>query len=464
MSFFVLVLVVVAIATWARLRRVDGRLEELGRRSEEQQEEIRQLTNRLKLLTDGKVVRPAAESIRETASETPAVVAPRPPKPAPTPPVTPAAPPHVAAPPQPDTAPAPAVHSALPPIPEPPRVIVRPTPPPAARREEKPLGSPPESPPRVPYEPPPPPPPSGPRFELPAFDWEQLVGVRLFSAIAGIALVLAGIFFLRYSIEHGWLQPPVRVVIGVLTGVTLLVVCERKAARKYPITANALDAAAIAILFSTFFAAHSLWDLIPATVAFGLLALVTATAVLLSIRRESLFIAVLGLLGGFATPALLSSWREPSDRALLLPAAPQHRSGMGRVSAAMAGADGDHARADDAVPVGLGLQVPRREPAAAGGRNLHRCSPLIGFGSLVLSSSRADEDAAQSLAKTALIAAGMPLLFAVYFAAVPAYRDNYWLLFGFLLLVDVGLLHCVGRFAIATRPAVASRSSTPRAR
>ena len=72
-------------------------------------------------------------------------------------------------------------------------------------------------------------------------------------------------------------------------------------------TANALDAAAIAILFSTFFAAHALWHLIPAAVTFGLLAIVTALAVLLSIRRESLFIAVLGLLGGFATPALLST-------------------------------------------------------------------------------------------------------------------------------------------------------------
>ena len=141
----------------------------------------------------------------------------------------------------------------------------------------------------------------------PAFDWEGLVGVKLFSAIAGIALVLAAVFFLRYSMESGWLQPPVRVTIGVVVAVGLLVVCELKAARRYPVTANALDAAAIAILFSTFFAAHALWNLIPATVTFALLALVTALAVLLSIRRESLFIAVLGLLGGFATPALLST-------------------------------------------------------------------------------------------------------------------------------------------------------------
>ncbi len=131
--------------------------------------------------------------------------------------------------------------------------------------------------------------------------------MKLFSAIAGIALVVAAVFFLSYSIEAGWLQPPVRVAIGMLVAVALLVVCELKAARRYPVTANALDAAAIAILFATFFAAHALWNLIPSLVAFGLLAMVTALAVLLSIRRESLFIAVLGLLGGFATPALLST-------------------------------------------------------------------------------------------------------------------------------------------------------------
>src|SRR5204863_9916332 len=87
----------------------------------------------------------------------------------------------------------------------------------------------------------------------------------------------------------------------------LLVVCELKAANKYRITANALDAAAIAILFASFFSAHALWDLISAPTTFGLLAMVTVLAVLLSIRHDSIFIALLGLVGGFATPALLST-------------------------------------------------------------------------------------------------------------------------------------------------------------
>ncbi len=185
-----------------------------------------------------------------------------------------------------------------------------------------------------------------------------MVGVKVFSAIAGITLVLAAIFFLRYSVEHGWLQPPVRVLIGIAVAVGLLVVCELKAARQYPVTANALDAAAIAILFATFFAAHALWQLIPASVAFGLLALVTALAVVLSIRRESLFIAVLGLLGGFSTPMLLSTGENRPIPLFCVPAAPQRRPRVGGLQEAMAGPHRPDAHLDDDLPMGMGVPLP----------------------------------------------------------------------------------------------------------
>jgi uncharacterized membrane protein len=269
--------------------------------------------------------------------------------------------------------------------------------------------------------------------------------VKLFSAIAGIALVMAAIFFLRYSIEHGWLQPPVRVAIGVITAVALLVTCERKAARKYPVTANALDAAAIAILFATFFSAHALWKLIPATAAFALLALVTATAVLLSIRRDSLFIAVLGLVGGFATPVLLSSgenrpvplfayllllniglawvayrrgWEILSSVSLLLTTLYQ----WGWVFKYLG---------SSSLPLALAIFI---------------VFPVVGYAGYLLAQSRPDtRDNAQedTFEWTALISAAAPLLFAVYLAVVPPYGQNYWLLFGYLFLVNAGL------FAIA---------------
>src|SRR4029078_2815076 len=125
--------------------------------------------------------------------------------------------------------------------------------------------------------------------------------------IAGIALVLAAVFFLKYSIDHGWVGRAMRMGIGLVGGNALLVLCEWKVARRYAVTANALDGAGIAILFATFFAAHSMWNLVGVIPAFAMMALVTAVAVLLSLSHDSLFVALLGLVGGFATPALLST-------------------------------------------------------------------------------------------------------------------------------------------------------------
>ena len=267
---------VLPIALWVALYRTRTRLAWLEDALNEQREVLNRVSGQLAQLN----ARPAAAQ-PEPVAAVPLVETPRPPAvsrpPATRPPVeAPSAPPVV---------------TPRPPAPPPP-APPRPVPPPPPRAPEPPV---PLEPP-VPAEPP-----------APSFDWESLAGAKLFPAISGIAIVIAAVFFLKYSAQQGWLQPPVRVLIGIAVAIALLVVCELKAARRYSTLANALDAAAIAILFATFFSAHALWNLIPALVAFVLLAAVTAIAVLLSLRRESLFIAVLGLLGGFATPALLST-------------------------------------------------------------------------------------------------------------------------------------------------------------
>ena len=266
--------------------------------------------------------------------------------------------------------------------------------------------------------------------------------MRLFSAIAGIALVFAAVFFLRYSIDQGWLQPPVRVVIGILVGIALLAVCDRKAARKYVLLANAMDAAAIAILFATFFAAHSLWNLIPATTAFGLLALVTLTAVLLSIRHESMFIAVLGLLGGFSTPILLSTGENrpiPLFAYLLLLniglAWVAHRQGWTILSILTLAFTtlyqwGWVARYLDAAQVPLAIGI-------------FTIFPVVGYGVLLIARSRRASSAGdepESFEWMALAASVLPAAFAVYLAASSSYREHYALIFGWLFLIDAGLL------------------------
>jgi uncharacterized membrane protein len=141
-------------------------------------------------------------------------------------------------------------------------------------------------------------------------DWESFVGVKLFSWFAGILLTVGAILFLRYSIDHGWLSEPVQMAIGLAAGSALLVVCELRASRRYAVTANALDAAGLAILFATLFAAHARWGILGPFATFASLAAVAALAVFLAVRHDATFIALLGLLGGFGTPALLATPRD----------------------------------------------------------------------------------------------------------------------------------------------------------
>lgn len=312
---------------------------------------------------------------------------------------------------------------------------------------------------------PPPPPPSAPATSFfDNIDWENIVGVKLFSAIAGIALALAGVFFLKFSIDHGWLQPPIRVALGIITGVALLALCEQKFARQYPATANALDAAALAILFGSFFAAHALWHLIGMLTAFGFLGLVTAVAVYLSVRRDSVFIAVLGLLGGFATPALLGSGHNNPiglfGYLLLLNAGLSWVAYMKRWP----------------VLTALSLLITssyqwawvfkfltvQKLPLAAG---IFLVFPILSFGALMLGrrayakpkpggtltsagdDEEEDEESGSWLMRfgpTTAVSSALPMLMAVYLAAVPEFGAQYLLLFGFLLCIDAGL------FAVAT--------------
>ena len=302
-------------------------------------------------------------------------------------------------------------------------------------------------------------------WELPKFDWESLVGVKLFSWIAGVALLLAVVFFLRYSINQGWLMPKVRMTIGILVGIGLLTLCELKAARRYPVTANAMDASAIAILFSTFYAARALWDLVGAFPAFCLMVLVTAVAVLLSIRRDSAFIALLGLLGGFATPALLSTGENqpiPLFAYLLL-----LNAGLAWVAT------------QKKWPVLTTLSLiftvfyqwgwvikfltESQLPVALG---IFLVFPILAFAVTALGHKEESSKGWISLyGQTANITALLPLLFTLYLAAVPAYGQRYILLFSFLFLLDVGLfaiamargpeiLHLVGGLSTLLIPAI----------
>src|SRR6266849_252668 len=57
---------------------------------------------------------------------------------------------------------------------------------------------------------------------LPAINWEQFMGAKLFAWIGGLALFLGVAFFVKYSFEHNLIPPEVRVAIGFVVGLGLV--------------------------------------------------------------------------------------------------------------------------------------------------------------------------------------------------------------------------------------------------
>ena len=262
-------------------------------------------------------------------------------------------------------------------------------------------------------------------------EWTS-IGIRFFSWAAGIALVLAAVFLFRSSGGHPWL----RAGLGLGTGVALAAVAERWIAAKYRVTANVLDAAGIGILYATLYAMHARWALVPLVVAFIGMLLVTAAAVALATRRDSIVIPILGLLGAFVTVFLLSSTENyplavfscllALNIGIAWLAA---RKGWWLLIALSAILTALYEWGWALQEINVGLL-----PLAAG---IFAVFAVVG--SVPLWYGRPD-DCPAGVRWIAAAAAHLPLLFAVYVAAHLNYGPQYKVLFAFLLIVDAGLL------------------------
>lgn len=141
----------------------------------------------------------------------------------------------------------------------------------------------------------------------PGIDWEQFLGVKLFAWVGGFALFLAAAFFVKYSFDNNLISPAMRVAAGFAGGLGLLIggVVLRK--KDYQVTAQTLCATGVVILYATSFACHSRYEFTGVNTTFAIMALVTIAAFILAMRMDACVVAVLGLVGGFLTPPLLST-------------------------------------------------------------------------------------------------------------------------------------------------------------
>jgi uncharacterized membrane protein len=158
-------------------------------------------------------------------------------------------------------------------------------------------------------------PPESTVLQTASWNWEWLVGGNWLARIGILAVIIGVGFFLKLAFDNEWIGETGRVVLGLAIGLGLLGAGEFWQ-RKYPIWSQPVTGGGIAILYLSVFAAFSLYELIPAWAALGFSMLVTLAAAGLAVRYEARSIAILGILGGFATPLFLAD-ELPQQEALL---------------------------------------------------------------------------------------------------------------------------------------------------
>ncbi|HEU0097945.1 MAG TPA: DUF2339 domain-containing protein [Allosphingosinicella sp.] len=153
---------------------------------------------------------------------------------------------------------------------------------------------------------------ASPRETLAGF-FERWVGGRLMIWVGGIALAVAGVLLVRYSIQIGLITPPVQMGMAALFGLLLLALGEFARSRAdWALdrrVAQALVGAGILVLYATAYGSLVLHHLIGNGTAFGLMVMVTGAALVLSLRHGAPS-AVMGLVGGFLTPLLVGERSE----------------------------------------------------------------------------------------------------------------------------------------------------------
>ncbi len=143
--------------------------------------------------------------------------------------------------------------------------------------------------------------------ESDGFSFEEILAGKWLTWVGAVAVVLGAGFFFKYAIDAGWIGPAERVAIGLFVGVAAYVGAVVAVRRDYGWLGQGLAGAAAGILYFDLYAALHFYELVSTAVALTGMSAVTLATLAFAHTSRGEATAVLGLLGGFLTPLLLTT-------------------------------------------------------------------------------------------------------------------------------------------------------------
>ena len=139
------------------------------------------------------------------------------------------------------------------------------------------------------------------------FSLEKTIGQYWLNRVGIVATLVGVSYFLKYAFENNWINPGGRILIGLFAGIGLLLWSGVFRKRGHASFSYSLKAVGLGTLYLSLWAGFQVYALIPAGIAFAAMALVTAGTTVLALAQNAELLASFALVGGFATPLLLST-------------------------------------------------------------------------------------------------------------------------------------------------------------
>ncbi len=143
--------------------------------------------------------------------------------------------------------------------------------------------------------------------EKPKPGLEARIGGQWLNRVGIVAVLVGSSYFLKLAFDNNWIGPATQVLVGIVAGLGVLFWSERFRRNGYAGFAYSLKAVAVGALYLSLWAASQYYHLVPPSVAFFGMVMVTLMTAGLSLRQNAELLAALALLGGFLTPVLVST-------------------------------------------------------------------------------------------------------------------------------------------------------------